>query len=353
MSSSAHGSGNGSTNTGVRRRLRSRSISPSCCRPTPPKRAEGRRSRPGNCPRRRIFRLPGRPARQPDRGARAGGGPPPLPPRPPARRDGLRRGLRRDGLPVLRPRGRAVAHPHGGRHRRRGHEPARAAARGRARRPGDARRQGLDRPARRAAAARRSSTGSRITGSCSMRSSRTTSTSPTRRARGCGGSTRAELPRSGPATRRCLADRAPRRGAAGQGERGWLWAFVRAAPARARRRRWYSRFGAPALEMLFPVLTQQIVDRALAPARLRAAVCADRRHAGLLVVSLAVTIVQRRMLSRVAVEIDVQSLDLLTGRLLGCRCRYFETRRTGDIDRRLDGVRQIRATGGPGRRRRP
>ena len=31
---------------------------------------------------------------------------------------------------------------------------------------------------------------------------------------------------------------------------------------------------------------------------------------------------------------------------------YFETRRTGDIDRRLDGVRQIRRHGGPGRARR-
>ena len=52
--------------------------------------------------------------------------------------------------------------------------------------------------------------------------------------------------------------------------------------------------------------------------------------------------VQRRMLSRVAVEIDVQTLDYITGRMLDLPMSYFETRRTGDIDRRLDGVRQIR-----------
>jgi ATP-binding cassette subfamily B protein len=63
---------------------------------------------------------------------------------------------------------------------------------------------------------------------------------------------------------------------------------------------------------------------------------------GVLAVSLLVTMVQRRMLARIAVGIDVATLDYITGRLFALPMSYFETRRTGDIERRLDGVRDIR-----------
>jgi ABC-type bacteriocin/lantibiotic exporter with double-glycine peptidase domain/CRP-like cAMP-binding protein len=101
-------------------------------------------------------------------------------------------------------------------------------------------------------------------------------------------------------------------------------------------------FVAAGLEMLFPVLTQQVVDHVLVHRRYTLLYGLTAAMVGLLVISLAVTIVQRRMLTRIAVEIDVQSLDYIIGRMLGLPMSYFETRRTGDIDRRLDGVRQIR-----------
>src|SRR6202034_4378558 len=63
---------------------------------------------------------------------------------------------------------------------------------------------------------------------------------------------------------------------------------------------------------------------------------------GVLALSLAVTMVQRRMLARIAVGIDLATLDYITGRLFALPMSYFETRRTGDIERRLDGVREIR-----------
>jgi ABC-type bacteriocin/lantibiotic exporter with double-glycine peptidase domain/CRP-like cAMP-binding protein len=102
-------------------------------------------------------------------------------------------------------------------------------------------------------------------------------------------------------------------------------------------------FVAAGLEMLFPVLTQQVVDHVLVGRRYTLLYALTAAMVGLLVLSLAVTIVQRRMLTRVAVEIDVQTLDYIIGRMLGLPMSYFETRRTGDIDRRLDGVREIRA----------
>ncbi len=101
-------------------------------------------------------------------------------------------------------------------------------------------------------------------------------------------------------------------------------------------------FVAAGLEMLFPVLTQQVVDRVLVQHNYTLLYVLTGSMVGLLVISLAVTMVQRRMLSRVAVEIDVQTLDYITGRMLDLPMSYFETRRTGDIDRRLDGVREIR-----------
>ena len=55
------------------------------------------------------------------------------------------------------------------------------------------------------------------------------------------------------------------------------------------------------------------------------------------------TLLQRYLLSLVAVRIDTETLDFLTGELLALPMRYFTTRRTGDIERRLPGVRQVRA----------
>ena len=99
---------------------------------------------------------------------------------------------------------------------------------------------------------------------------------------------------------------------------------------------------AAGLQMLPPVLSQDVIDSLL-----------DNKGAGhvnvliaimvaVLVLALAASLFQRRMLARSAVEIDSDSLDFITSRLLNLPLSYFETRRTGDIERRLNGLRQLR-----------
>jgi ABC-type bacteriocin/lantibiotic exporter with double-glycine peptidase domain/CRP-like cAMP-binding protein len=60
------------------------------------------------------------------------------------------------------------------------------------------------------------------------------------------------------------------------------------------------------------------------------------------VVALGAALVEARVITRVAVKIDGESLDHVAGRLLHLPLGYFETRRTGDIERRLDGLREVR-----------
>ena len=96
------------------------------------------------------------------------------------------------------------------------------------------------------------------------------------------------------------------------------------------------------LQMVLPIFTQVIVDRVL--------VEQDTALLHLLIMGMGVTmvfivaslLVQRYLLSYSAVRIDAASLDLLTRRLLALPMSYFATRRTGDLQRRLEGVRLVR-----------
>ena len=56
----------------------------------------------------------------------------------------------------------------------------------------------------------------------------------------------------------------------------------------------------------------------------------------------AANLVQQYLLSFAAVRIDAAILDFLTRQLLSLPTTYFSSRRTGDIQRRLDGARQVR-----------
>ena len=100
---------------------------------------------------------------------------------------------------------------------------------------------------------------------------------------------------------------------------------------------------AAVLQLVLPILTQQIVDNVL-PHR-------DEHlllivMAAIIAVLLAMTgagLVQQYLLSRVAVRLDVATLDHLTKTLFNLPMSYFATRRTGDIERRLAGAQQVRA----------
>jgi ATP-binding cassette subfamily B protein len=99
---------------------------------------------------------------------------------------------------------------------------------------------------------------------------------------------------------------------------------------------------AAGLELVIPIFTQVVVDDAL-PDKDRSLLFLVL--GGLVVVFLvitAATLLQRYILSFVAVRIDTQALDFITARLLSLPMSYFTTRRTGDIERRLAGMRQVR-----------
>jgi ATP-binding cassette subfamily B protein len=96
------------------------------------------------------------------------------------------------------------------------------------------------------------------------------------------------------------------------------------------------------LQLLFPVFTQLVVDRVIV-----------ENDVGLLkIVLLGMTVVivfsqlssllQQFLISFSAVRLDAALLDYLTRALLALPMSYFHSRRTGDIQRRLDGARQVR-----------
>jgi ATP-binding cassette subfamily B protein len=97
-----------------------------------------------------------------------------------------------------------------------------------------------------------------------------------------------------------------------------------------------------ALQMLLPAFTQVIVDSALVEndSGLLAMMIGSMMIA--LVFMAVAMLVQRYLLSFAAVRIDSASLDFITRRLLALPLSYFAARKTGDIQRRILGVRQVR-----------
>jgi ATP-binding cassette subfamily B protein len=121
----------------------------------------------------------------------------------------------------------------------------------------------------------------------------------------------------------------------------WLWPFVRPFKSVIGRAIGLAVV-ASGLAMLLPVFTQVIVDRVLVEqdvGLLNWLIIAMLTALGFMTVSI---IVQRYLLSFSAVRIDAATLDYLTRTLLALPMSYFSARRTGDIQRRLSGLRQVR-----------
>ncbi|MGH9765833.1 MAG: ABC transporter transmembrane domain-containing protein, partial [Blastocatellia bacterium] len=97
-----------------------------------------------------------------------------------------------------------------------------------------------------------------------------------------------------------------------------------------------------ALQMLLPVFTQVIVDSVLVENDSSLLTMMIGSMLVVLVFMTVAMLVQRYLLSFVAVRIDSSSLDFITRRLLALPISYFATRKTGDIQRRILGVRQVR-----------
>jgi len=121
----------------------------------------------------------------------------------------------------------------------------------------------------------------------------------------------------------------------------WLWPFVRPFRSTLAKATALAVI-VSALQMVLPVFTQVIVDKVLVEGDvglLHVVALAMVAVLGFMTVAL---VVQRYLLSFVAVRIDAATLDYLMRRLLALPITYFATRRTGDIQRRLEGMRRVR-----------
>ena len=96
------------------------------------------------------------------------------------------------------------------------------------------------------------------------------------------------------------------------------------------------------LQASLPIFTKVVVDDVLPDADRGLLTIAIVAMGGVLVVTVAATILQGLLISRIAVRLDNATLDHITQRMLALPMRYFNTRRTGDIERRLAGMQQVR-----------
>ncbi len=121
----------------------------------------------------------------------------------------------------------------------------------------------------------------------------------------------------------------------------WMWPFFRPL-AGSMLKALVLAILISAMEMLRPIFSQIIVDRVL--------VGQDRDllrvlifvMVSVLIFNLAAIAVQRYLLAFIAVRFDASTLDYITRKLLALPMTYFNTRRAGDIQRRLLGMKQVR-----------
>ena len=96
------------------------------------------------------------------------------------------------------------------------------------------------------------------------------------------------------------------------------------------------------LQLLFPIFTQMVVDKVIVEndiALLNVIAIGMVICVGFMIAS---NLAQQYLLSFAAIRIDSAILDYLMRKLLALPLSYFNNRRTGDIQRRLDGARQVR-----------
>jgi HlyB family type I secretion system ABC transporter len=96
------------------------------------------------------------------------------------------------------------------------------------------------------------------------------------------------------------------------------------------------------LQLLFPVSTQMVVDKVIVENDLGLLKTILLGMLAALVFVQLSRLAQEYLLAFAAVRLDTAVLDFLSRRLLSLPTSYFTSRRTGDIQRRLEGVRQIR-----------
>jgi ATP-binding cassette subfamily B protein len=121
----------------------------------------------------------------------------------------------------------------------------------------------------------------------------------------------------------------------------WLWPFFRPFTGTMIKSVALA-FMSSAMEMLRPVFTQVIIDRVLVGKDRELLKVIIFALVGVLCFNIAALVVQRYLLSFIAVRFDGAILDYITRKLLALPMTYFNTRRAGDIQNRLLGMAQVR-----------
>jgi len=96
------------------------------------------------------------------------------------------------------------------------------------------------------------------------------------------------------------------------------------------------------LQLLFPVFTQMVVDKVIVENDIDLLKTILLGMLAALVFVQLATLAQEYLIAFAAVRLDTAVLDFLSRKLLSLPMSYFTSRRTGDIQRRLDGARQVR-----------
>jgi ATP-binding cassette subfamily B protein len=121
----------------------------------------------------------------------------------------------------------------------------------------------------------------------------------------------------------------------------WIWQFFRPYWRTLLAGAALALVGA-ALQMVVPVFTEVVVNDVLAVRDVGLLQLLLVAMGGVLLAMTAATVTQRYLLSRAAVSLDASMLDFVASALLALPMSYFNARRTGDIQRRLAGMQEIR-----------
>ncbi|CAN5450166.1 hypothetical protein BH20VER3_BH20VER3_18650 [soil metagenome] len=96
------------------------------------------------------------------------------------------------------------------------------------------------------------------------------------------------------------------------------------------------------LELLFPIFTEMVVDKVIVEKDVGLLKVILLGMGAVLIFTQVASLAQEYLLSFAAVRLDTAILDFLSRQMLSLPMSYFTSRRTGDIQRRLDGARQVR-----------
>ena len=96
------------------------------------------------------------------------------------------------------------------------------------------------------------------------------------------------------------------------------------------------------LQLILPIATQVVVDRVIVDQEMDLLRQVVVGMAAALVGLVTCNLLQQYLLSFATVRVDCSILAYLTRRMLELPMSYFNSRRTGDIQRRLEGAREIR-----------